>query len=212
MAETIRVAAVDDYPIMLAGIRRALQRAADITIVGEGLTAADACRIAAENAPDIILLDIAMPGGGIAAAREILAKGTPVRIIMLTAASDDEQVSAALAAGAMGYVLKGAGGKELLDAIRTVHSGAPYITPSLASRMLVRKEQQPGTVAAEGKIEGLNEREQQILDLAATGMTNEEIGQQLNLATSTVKNYMSKILDKMQVRNRAEAAAVRLQS
>jgi two-component system, NarL family, nitrate/nitrite response regulator NarL len=207
MPTSIRIAAVDDYPLLVDGIERVLERADGIEFIARGGSGHDACRIVEENEPDVILLDITMPGGGIEAAREIAAMGKATKIIMLTASCDDAQLGMALAAGAMGYVLKGAGAKELIEAIHTVASGSTYITPSLASRMLAKKEP-AGSERSAPKLR-LSAREQQIVDLAAGGLTNQEIATRLNLAVSTVKHYMSHVFDKMDVRNRIQAVNTR---
>ena len=210
MSEAIRIAVIDDHPIFRGGLKWAISRARDVTVVGEGATAADACTIAKELRPDVMLLDITIPGGGIEAATAIVASGSSVKVIMLTGSDDDERVAASLAAGAQGYLLKGANAEELLEAVRVVHSGHPYVTPALSSRLLVRAVRAlplVGSAAAKGF--GLNHREQQILELAAEGLSNSDIAARLGLAVPTVKNYMSHIFQKMHVRNRAEAVAVK---
>ena len=211
MSETIRIALIDDHPIFRGGLKRAISRARDVKLVAEGATAADACLIAKERQPNVMLLDITMPGGGIEAASAIVASGSSVKVIMVTGSDDDEHVAAALAAGAQGYVLKGAEIAELLEAVRIVHSGHPYITPALSSRLLVRAARKQ-LLAENATVKGfgLNHREEQILELAAEGLSNSDIAAKLGLAVPTVKNYMSLIFQKMQVRNRAEAIAVKL--
>ena len=138
MPEAIRIAVIDDHPIFRGGLQRAFSLAPDVKLVAEGASAADASLIAKEQQPDVMLLDVTMPGGGIEAARAIVASGSSVKTIMLTGSDDDEYVAAALAAGAQGYLLKGANAAELLEAVRTVHSGRPYVTPALSSSLLVR--------------------------------------------------------------------------
>lgn len=213
MAETIDIAIVDDHPLYRAGVRQALRKVAGVKVVSEGASAADACRIARDVAPDIILLDISMPGDGIEAVRSICAAATTVKIIMLTGSDDDERVSAALSAGASGYVLKGANTSELIEALRTVHAGSPYVTPSLSSRLVLSSARKPKAPATKSAVSsGLSVREQAILDCLVQGMTNSEIASELGLALPTVKNYLSRILEKLKVRNRAEAIAVCLKS
>ena len=210
MSEAIRIAVIDDHPIFRGGLKRAFSRARDVKLVAEGASAADACRIAKEQQPDVMLLDVTMPGGGIEAARAIVASGSSVKTIMLTGSDDDEYVGAALAAGAQGYLLKGANAAELLEAVRTVHSGRPYVTPALSSLLVRATRTQHLAGDAAVKTSNLNHREQQILEFAAQGLSNNEIAAKLGLAVPTIKNYMSHIFQKMQVRNRAEAVAVRL--
>ena len=207
MDEQIKIAAVDDHPMFLDGLRRALRRAPDLSFVAEGYSAADACRIAEEVKPDVLLLDIGIPGGGLAAARAIKSTVPSVHIVMLTASDADEAVAEALSAGAKGYLLKGAGATEVIEAIRSVRSEVPYISIELASRMLVQK-----VVAERSQRQKwhtrvkLSEREQNILDFASQGMTNKEIADKLGLSVRTVKRQMSTILQKLQVRSRLEAA------
>jgi DNA-binding NarL/FixJ family response regulator len=209
MSEAIRIAVIDDHPMFRGGLQRAFSRVRDVKLVAEGASAADACLIAKEQQPDVMLLDVTMPGGGIEAARAIVACGSSVKTIMLTGSDDDEYVAAALAAGAQGYLLKGANRAELLEAVRTVHSGRPYVTPALSSRLLVRAARTQHLAGdAAVKSSNLNHREQQILEFAAQGLSNNDIAANLCLAVPTVKNYMSRIFQKMQVRNRVEAIAV----
>jgi two-component system, NarL family, nitrate/nitrite response regulator NarL len=211
MSEIIEIAIVDDHPFFRDGVERALRRAKDVKFVAQASCAADARRIAKEQRPNIMLLDIDLPGGGIEAVRAIVADGADVKVIMLTVSDDDEHVTNALAAGASGYLLKGADTAELLEAVRTVHLGQPYITPALSSRLLMRQLRSRSQPAApKASRSELNFREQQILGHAARGLTNHDIAATLDIALPTVKNYMSRIFQKMQVRNRAEAIAVHL--
>jgi two-component system nitrate/nitrite response regulator NarL len=211
MPDNIRIAIVDDHPFFIDGVERALRKVQEITLVAQGTSAADACRIAREHQPDIMFLDIAMPGGGIEAARMIADGETSIKIIMLTGSDDDEHVAAALAAGASGYLLKGANRTELIEAVRVVHQGKPYITPGLSSRLLVERTRSSQPNAASAARAKLTVREHQMLDYAAQGLNNAEIAAKCNLALPTVKNCMSRIFQKLQVRNRAEAIAVRAQ-
>lgn len=184
---------------------RALQKARGVRIVGTGGSADDAIRIVAEQKPDILLLDIGLPGGGIEAARAIQASSPErTRIIILTGSDDSADVAAAFQGGVRGYLLKGADSTELLQAIRSVHQGDTFITPMLWSRVMAQSvAQQQASPSLE-----LSARERQMLDLACTGLTNGEIATRLNLALPTVKNAMSRIFDKLGVRNRAEAIAM----
>jgi two-component system, NarL family, nitrate/nitrite response regulator NarL len=209
MHNKIRIAIVDDHPFFIDGVERALRKVQEITLVAQGACADDACRIAKEHEPDIMLLDITMPGGGIEAARSITDGDNAIKIIMLTGSDDDEHVAAALAAGASGYLLKGANRTELVEAVRAVHHGRPFITPALSTRLLVQRTRgsQPDVAAAARA--KLNLREHQMLDYAAQGLNNSEIAARCNLALPTVKNCMSRIFQKLQVRNRTEAIAVR---
>lgn len=210
MPDSLTIAIVDDHPFYRDGVMRALQKARGIRIVGTGGSAEDAVRLVADHAPDIMLLDIGMPGGGIEAAREIHAQSPgKTNIIILTGSDDSADVAAAFQTGVRGYLLKGADSAELLQAIRTVHQGDTFITPMLWSRVMAQNAggaapQQPAPALE------LSGRERQMLDLACTGLTNGEIATRLNLALPTVKNSMSRIFDKLGVRNRAEAIALNI--
>jgi two-component system, NarL family, nitrate/nitrite response regulator NarL len=209
MSENIRIAVVDDHPFFRDGVQRALSRVTDIKLIAMGKCADDAVTIARDHKPDVMLLDISMPGGGVQAASRIIASGVATKVVMLTASDDDDTVASALAAGVHGYMTKGIDTDDLVDGIRTVHLGQAYITPELSSRLLVQRLRGVGTVDRLTTTPALNFREQQILDCAAQGMTNVEIARKLGIAVPTAKNYMSRIFEKMNVRNRAEAIAMK---
>lgn len=195
----------DDHPLFREGVARTLSGAADCDVVAQCTNADDAVAAAREHLPDIVLLDVSMPGHGIEAARRISAACPVVRILMLTVSEIESDVLAALEAGACGYVLKGIGGDELLSIIRTVHDGGSYVSPGLAARLLVeigdRREDESSDPFSD-----LTAREEQILRQVAQGKSNKEIAFQLDLSEKTVKHYMTNILQKLQVRNRVEAA------
>jgi two-component system, NarL family, nitrate/nitrite response regulator NarL len=205
MNDMIRVAAIDDHLLFLQGLRRALSQAPDLLILGDGSTATDACRIATEDKPDILLLDLDIPGSGIAAARTINARAPQVKIIVMTGSSEDDDVSEAFAVGAKGYLLKGAGAAELLDAIRAVHRGRPYITQELASRLIVQSIGKRPSSANNEAFDRLNDRERLIIRHATEGLTNNEIALRMGLPTRIVRYCISSILRKCGVRNRLEA-------
>lgn len=205
MTEPLHVAIVDDHPLFREGVAFTLGAQPDVEIVGEGESAADALRIAAERMPDIMLLDVSMPGGGLSAVREIAAAFPVIKVVMLTVSEEEDDVTAALRAGARAYVLKGVAARELVRILRSVAEGEVYVTPSLAASLLF--ELTGGkTGAAPSPLEGLTERERQILERVAAGDSNKEIGAQLHVSEKTVKHHMTNILQKLQVRNRVEAA------
>jgi two-component system, NarL family, nitrate/nitrite response regulator NarL len=209
LTDKIRVAAVDDHQIFLAGLERAVRRAPDIELVAQGSCGADALRIARDVQPDIMLLDISMPGSGIETARQITRDHSGVKIIILTASNDDEQLSLALSAGADGFLLKGIQLAELLEAIRAVSRGETYMAPEVAGRMLAQKVKLDRKMqAAKQALGNLNAREQEILLNMAKGSTNQEIAERMDLTTSTVRTYVSQIFDKMRVRNRVQAVGL----
>jgi DNA-binding NarL/FixJ family response regulator len=201
VSEAIRVAVADDHPMFRAGVLASLREVEDLEIVGEAGDASGALALARAELPDVIILDIAMPGGGLSAAREIAAACPATRIVMLTVSEDEDDLLAAVKAGASGYVLKGAGAGELVRVIRSVHAGEVYVAPALAWGML-RELRSPRT----SPYDELTEREREVLELVAEGLSNQEIGDRLGLAEKTIKHYMTNILGKLQVRSRVEAA------
>lgn len=207
MGNTVRLIVADDHPLYREGVVRTLAEQPDLEVVGEGATAGDAVSLAAAHLPDLALLDISMPGGGLAAARRIAEAFPAVRIIMLTVSEQDEDVHAALKAGAAGYVLKGVGGADLVRVVRDVASGSSYVSPALAARLL-KEAGEPSMRATHpsGRLAELTDREREILEHVADGKSNKEVARILELQEKTVKHYMTNILKKLRVRNRVEAA------
>lgn len=208
MDNAIRVVVADDHPLFRNGVVRTLEEEADITVVAEGASADDAVRLVNEHAPDVALLDISMPGNGINAARRIAETCPAVRIAMLTVSESDQDVMKALEAGATGYVLKGVGAQDLIAMIRSVAAGESYVSPSLAARLLVAMKASDGAPTPQSALSTLTDREEQILRLVANGLSNKEVGRELNLQEKTVKHHMTSILQKLQARNRVEAAVI----
>jgi two-component system nitrate/nitrite response regulator NarL len=202
MHERIRVAVVDDHPLFRDGVVLTLRSAPDIDIVAEGATARDAVQIGKRHAPDIMLLDVTMQGGGIDAAAELRQDCANVKVVMLTNSEDAAHVSAALQCGARGYVLKGCSGTELLRIVRAIQNSESYITPALATRLLAQPKE-PVITAPD-----LSLRENQVLQLLSQGLMNKEIASKLRLTEKTVKHYMTILMQKLQVRNRVEAVLV----
>ena len=201
MSEAIRVAVADDHPMFRAGVVASLREVEGIDVVGEADDAASALALVRAELPDVIILDIAMPGSGLSAAREIATACPATRIVMLTVSEDEDDLLAAVKSGASGYVLKGAGAGELVSVIRSVNAGEVYVAPALAWGML-RELQTPRT----SPFDELTEREREVLELVAEGLSNQEVGDRLGLAEKTIKHYMTNILGKLQVRSRVEAA------
>jgi DNA-binding NarL/FixJ family response regulator len=201
MTEVIHVAVADDHPMFRAGVVMSLRAEPDIEIVGEAADAGTALALARAVLPQVMILDINMPGGGLDAARSIATACPATRIVMLTVSEDEDDLLAAMKAGASGYVLKGAGASELAGVIRSVHAGEVYVAPALAWGML-REMRNPRT----SPYDELTEREREVLELVAEGLSNQEVGERLGLAEKTIKHYMTNILGKLQVRSRVEAA------
>lgn len=206
MSEPLQIAIIDDHPLFREGVVHTLGAQPDIEVVGEGESAADALRIVAERMPDILLLDVSMPGGGLNAVRQISAAFPVVKVVMLTVSETEDDVTAALRAGARAYVLKGVASRELARILRSVAAGEVYVTPSLAASLLYELTGGRGPNAAPNPLDGLTERERQILERVAGGDSNKEIGVQLGVSEKTVKHHMTNILQKLQARNRVEAA------
>jgi DNA-binding NarL/FixJ family response regulator len=204
-AATIRVLVIDDHPLLRDGLCAALEAEPDFQLVGQGECYQDALRLTGERAPTIVLLDIAMPGGGIAAAQAIRAEHPKVKVVMLTASENEADVVAALQSGAAGYVVKGVSGPALAEIVRGIEAGRSYVPPSLAARLLAGGGTAP-TAGGSRLLAALTHRESQILALLAVGLSNREIGLRLDLREKTVKHYVSIIFQKLQVRNRVEAA------
>jgi two-component system, NarL family, nitrate/nitrite response regulator NarL len=205
MPDPIRVAVIDAHPLFRQGARQALTMDG-IEIVGEGSTAADAVRVARELTPDVILLEVALPGGGIEAVADIARHCPSVLPIMLTASDDEQNVASALQAGARGYILKGSGGPEVAETIRAIFRGESYVPPSLGARLLTWNGRRIEAVQDRNDMRDFTSRESEILLLVLRGKTNKEIANGLNCTERTVKQHMTNIMRKSNVRNRVEAA------
>jgi len=177
-----------------------------LEIVGEGATAEDAIRIAEKERPDVLLLDIGIPGGGIEATRSITRISPFTKVIVLTISEREDDVTKALEAGAKGYVLKGTSGSNLVETLLAVSRGESYVTPALAARLLRHVTEQELSRAP--SLPELTRREAEILAEVTRGLTNKEIARALTLSEKTVKHHMTNIMQKLQVRNRVEAAMI----
>ena len=203
MTDTIRVLIADDHPLFREGVAHSLAVEPNFEVVAQVSDGEEALALARDLVPDVVLLDITMPGqGGIAAASQIAAACPATRIVMLTVSEHEDDLLSAFKAGARAYVLKGASARELLGVLRAVAGGEVYVSPSLAAGILV--EHTHG--GPPDPLEQLTERERQVFMLLAEGLTNREIGARLHLAEKTVKGYMSNVLQKLQLRSRVEAA------
>ena len=204
MADRISVLVADDHPLFREGVVHSLASQADIEVVGEASSGEDALRMACDLVPDVVMLDITMPGwGGIVTADKIRTACPATKVLMLTVAEDEDKLLASFKAGARAYVLKGVSAHELARVVRSVAEGEVYVTPSLAAGILVTLSRSP---APQDPLEELTERESDILKLVVQGLTNREIGEQLHLSEKTIKHYITNILEKLHVRSRMEAA------
>ncbi|HKE54298.1 MAG TPA: response regulator transcription factor [Actinomycetota bacterium] len=198
---------VDDHEVVRSGVRALLQATDDIIVSAEAGTVREAVDEADRARPDVVVMDVRLAdGSGIEATREIRARHPDTRVVMLTSFADDEALFASIMAGASGYVLKQVRGGELVRAIRTVGRGESLLDPAVTNAVLDRLRKGKRLLEDE-KLARLSPQEERILGLVADGKTNKEIGDELDLAEKTVKNYVSSILSKLEVARRAEAAA-----
>ena len=201
---TVRVGVIDDHPLFRAGTIQALKQIEGFEVVGEGATAADALRIARVQSPDIILLDLRLPGGGIEAIANIVRECPKVQVIVLTVSENEQDVTAALQAGARGYILKGSSGVDVVKTVEAIAQGSAYVAPSLAAQLLIKSTQLKPVVKESHR--DLTSREEEIYGFVSQGMSNKEIARCLNCTERTIKHHMTNIMQKLQVRNRVEAA------
>jgi two-component system nitrate/nitrite response regulator NarL len=205
MSKLFRVAVVDDHPLFREGVVSMLTSVDDIEVVGQGATAADALKLAQERVPDVVLLDVSMPGGGVEAAANIARVCPNVRTVMLTASEDEQDVASALQAGARGYILKGSSGHEVVQTLRAIARGDSYVAPNLAARLLIKQGKRTATIVDHNPHD-LTPREEEIFALVALGMSNKEIARRFNCTERTIKHHMTNIMQKLNVRNRVQAA------
>lgn len=206
MAEPVKVMLVDDHEIVRTGLRTLLERKEQFTIVGEAGSVAEAVSVAASSEPDVIVMDIRLPdGSGVEATREIRGERPQTKVIMLTSYADDEAIYGSIMAGASGYLLKQTRGQNLAEAISRVATGESLLDPAVTDKVLERMR-----TLAKGEhddLAPLSSQERKILALIAEGKTNREIATDIFLSDKTVKNYVSSILSKLNLRRRSEAAA-----
>ncbi len=205
----IRVLLVDDQRLMREGLRILLELEPDLEVVGEAGDGQAALAAYAALRPDVVLMDVRMPGmDGVEATRRLRERWPEARVIILTTFDNDEYVFEGLRAGALGYLLKDVSGQELAEAVRTVAAGGALIEPSVARKVLAEfaRLAPPARPIEAGLSTPLSEREREVLRLLALGLTNREIATRLHLAEGTVKNYVTSILQKLGVRDRTQAA------
>jgi len=198
----IRILIVDDHPVVREGLMAVLEGIPDIRVVGTAQSAEEALAAIKTVRPDIVLLDLELPGmSGIDAIPRVIAGGDHVRVIVLTAYDTEERVLGAIRAGAGGYLLKGAAAAEIVHAIRAVREGGSYLTPRVATQVMAQ-------VVSRGRSGVLSEREREVLRLIAQGQSNKQIGRQLSITERTVKFHVTSIFNKLGTDNRAQAIAV----
>jgi DNA-binding NarL/FixJ family response regulator len=202
----VSVLLVDDHEVVRMGLRTLLDKRENLAVVNEAGSVAEAVNAARKSRPDVIVMDIRLPdGNGVEACREILGELPDTKVIMLTSYADDEAVYGSIMAGASGYLLKQTRGQNLADAIERVARGESLLDPSVTEKVLARMR---ALASGEGdELAALSDQERKILGLIAEGKTNKEIAEDVFLSDKTVKNYVSSILSKLNLRRRSEAAA-----
>jgi two-component system response regulator DevR len=204
-AEKTRILLCDDHEVVREGLRVLIARQEAMSVVGEAGTVAEAIEAAARSKPDVVIMDVRLPdGSGIEACRAIRETRPETKVIMLTSYADDDALFASIIAGASGYLLKQTRGQAVVDAITAVAAGGSLLDPDVTGKVLERVRQSRDEDPA---LASLTEQERKVLAGLAEGHTNREIGEKLFLAEKTVKNYVSRILDKLGLSRRAEAAA-----
>jgi DNA-binding NarL/FixJ family response regulator len=208
LSEPLRILIADDHPLFRAGLRSLLESVLDTEVVGEAASGQEAVDLARTLTPDVVVMDLKMPDlSGIEATRQIVQETKGIHVLVMTMHEDDESVFAALRAGARGYQLKGAAQAETLRAIRAVANGEAILGPAIAAR-LQRYLTTPPTADPSDAFPQLTERELEVLHLLAERLSNAEIAAKLFLSQKTVRNYVSGILAKLQVADRAEARLI----
>jgi DNA-binding NarL/FixJ family response regulator len=201
----IRVMVVDDHPVVRQGLAAALEDEPDLEVVGSANSAEAALGLLSRVQPDVLLLDLELPGmDGVAAIPRLLEANPGGQIVVFTAYATDERVFGAIRAGARGYLLKGAGAAEIAQAVRAAQAGESYLEPRIATRLL-------DEVRTPGRHSELSDRERSVLRLVAAGMSNKQIARSLTITERTVKFHVTSILNKLGVDNRAQAVAVALE-
>ncbi|MBC8989385.1 response regulator transcription factor [Micromonospora chalcea] len=209
----IRVVLVDDQHLVRTGLRALLDRAPDIEVVGEAGDGRSGLAVVREQRPDIVLMDVRMPGGdGLEATRRILTDPTldGVQVVMLTTFDDDEYLFEAIRAGAAGFLLKDTAPDALRDAVRTVAGGDALLSPAVTRRVLAAAARSP--VADPARLAGLTARERDVLAQVGAGRSNTEIGQALFLSPDTARTYVSRLLQKLNARDRAQLVVIAYES
>ena len=204
-SDKTRILLCDDHEVVREGLRGLIARQEGMTVVGEAGTVGEVVEAAARTKPDVVIMDVRLPdGSGVEACRTIREARPETKVIMLTSYADDEALFASIIAGASGYLLKQTSGQAVVDAVILVASGRSLLDPDVTGKVLERVRQGRGDDPALGS---LTEQERKVLAGLAEGHTNREISEMLFLSEKTVKNYVSRILDKLGLSRRAEAAA-----
>ncbi|MGW3323118.1 response regulator [Streptomyces virginiae] len=208
-ARAIRVLLVDDQPLVRSGLRVLMADTADLEVVGEAGTGTDGVRLAAELRPDVVVMDIRMPGmDGIEATGLIAAAAQDVKVLVLTTFDEDDHVYGALRAGASGFAVKDMAVEEILAAIRVIAAGDALIAPGVTRRLIADFVRAPGPTAPEARaprpVAGITEREREVLTLVGRGRSNGEIAEELFISAATAKSHVSRLFTKLAARDRVQ--------
>jgi DNA-binding NarL/FixJ family response regulator len=203
---TIRVVLADDQPLVRSALEMLITDTADIEVVGEAADGAQAVRLTTELAPDVVVMDIRMPGmDGIEATRQITARTSATRVVVLTTFDDDEYVYGALHAGASGFLVKAMALDDILAAVRTVATGDALIAPSITRRLITEFVNRPtSTPPRRAQLTAITDREREVLTLVGKGLSNTEIAHELSISIATAKTYMTRLLSKLDARDRVQ--------
>ncbi|KQV21309.1 MULTISPECIES: response regulator transcription factor [unclassified Kitasatospora] len=205
---TVRVLLADDQPLVRAALRMVITDAPDLELVGEAGTGAEAVELTGELHPDIVVMDIRMPGmDGIEATRRIMAGPGTAHVIVLTTFDDDEYVYGALRAGASGFLVKDMALEEILAAVRVVADGDALIAPSVTRRLITEFADRPAAPVRR-PVSGITDREREVLTLVGSGLSNTEIGERLGISMATTKTYMTRLLTKLDARDRVQLVII----
>jgi DNA-binding NarL/FixJ family response regulator len=206
---TIRVVLADDQPLVRTALEMVIADTPDIEVIGQAGTGAEVAELAGGLCPDVVVMDIRMPVmDGIEATRLITAGPSPARVVVLTTFDDDEYVYAALRAGASGFLVKDMALEEILAAIRTVAAGDALIAPAVTRRLIAEFARRPEPVTGQRTISGITEREREVLTLVGRGLSNTEIAAGLTLSIATVKTYVTRLLTKLDARDRVQLVII----
>ncbi len=208
MRNPVRVGIIDDHPMMLEGIAQTLKVIGGFELAGLGFSREDALVLARDRRPDVMVLDVSIPGDGIEAAAQLRHLYPQLKIIMLTVSDRSDHVMQALQNGASGYILKGATCSELRDCLHAVVEGQHFVTPELAIKLLMTKRDRKHPIHVETHVapeHNFTTRELDVIEFLAHGMTNREIADKLGVCEKTIKHYMTVVMQKLHVRNRVEA-------
>lgn len=200
------VIVVDDHPLYRSGVVETVNDAEDLTVICEASSAAEAIEMVTSKRPDVMLLDLGLPGGGLEVLRELATRAIITRTVVLTASENEKDLKESLHLGARGYVLKGVSGPQLVDIVRRVRRGEAYVTPALATQALIHQHSGSSDRLKDKSISELTERELEVLDLLGKACSNKEIASRLGISVKTVKHHVTNILGKLGARNRVEAA------